>query len=198
MLQLMQARYTTKKYDATKKIDASLLEQLQQIVHLTPSSINSQPWKFHFVSNEAVKAQLAEASYFNAEKVLHCDSVVVFSVFEDLDLFEAQIKTHLPEGAVNYYLNFIKPLPVPEIKAWMSKQVYIALGVFLTACAELGIDATPMEGIEPLKYDSILNQNGHTSLVAVAIGYRDEEDTNQPDRKPKSRVGIEQIVEVVK
>jgi nitroreductase/dihydropteridine reductase len=28
------------------------------------------------------------------------------------------------------------------------------LGVLLSACADMGIDSTPMEGIEPEKYDA--------------------------------------------
>jgi nitroreductase/dihydropteridine reductase len=39
------------------------------------------------------------------------------------------------------------------------------LGVFLSACAEMAIDATPMEGIEPDKYDEILNQSDYASIV---------------------------------
>ena len=44
------------------------------------------------------------------------------------------------------------------------------------------IDATPMEGIEPINYDKILNQTDYTLIVAVAIGYRDIEDFNQPSK----------------
>ena len=54
-----------------------------------------------------------------------------------------------------------------------------------------------MEGIEIDKYDAILNQESYTALVAVAIGYRDQEDANQPDRKPKSRLPIDQIIETI-
>ena len=193
----MKERYTTKKYDASKKINFNIIEELKQILHLAPSSINSQPWKFHFVSDEKIKNELAKVSYFNTEKVINCDTVVVFNVYNDITLFEEQIKKHLPEGAFNYYLTYIKPLPEAEIKAWMSKQVYLALGVFLIACAQLQIDATPMEGIEIDKYDAILNQENYTALVAVAIGYRDQEDANQPDRKPKSRLPIDQIIETI-
>ena len=146
---------------------------------------------------QKIKNELAKVSYFNAEKIINCDTVVVFNVYNDITLFEEQIKKHLPEGAFNYYLTYIKPLPEAEIKAWMSKQVYLALGVFLIACAQLQIDATPMEGIEIDKYDAILNQQSYTALVAVAIGYRDQEDANQPDRKPKSRLPIDQIIETI-
>ncbi|CAM1348576.1 nitroreductase family protein [Tenacibaculum ascidiaceicola] len=194
---LMQQRYTTKKYNASKKIESEKIKELQQVLQLSPSSINSQPWKFIFVSDADTKQQLSEVSWLNTNKVLESDTVVVFNRINDITLFEKQIEKELPEGAVNYYKEFIKPKPEEEIKAWFDKQVYLALGVFLSACAEMGIDATPMEGIEPENYDKILNNEGYNTLVAVAIGYRDEEDSNQPDRKPKSRLALDKVIETI-
>lgn len=194
---LMQQRYTTKKYNASKKIESEKFKELQQVLQLSPSSINSQPWKFIFVSDADTKQQLSEVSWLNTSKVLESDTVVVFNRINDITLFEKQIEKELPEGAVNYYKEFIKPKPEEEIKAWFDKQVYLALGIFLSACAEMEIDATPMEGIEPENYDKILNNEGYNTLVAVAIGYRDEEDSNQPDRKPKSRLALDKVIETI-
>ncbi|MDO6674529.1 nitroreductase family protein [Tenacibaculum sp. 1_MG-2023] len=193
----MQQRYTTKKYNASKKIESKKIKELQQVLQLSPSSINSQPWKFTFVSDADTKQRLSEVSWLNTSKVLESDTVVVFNRINDIELFEKQIEEELPEGAVGYYKEFIKPKPEEEIKAWFDRQVYLALGVFLSACAEMGIDATPMEGIEPENYDKILNNEGYATLVAVAIGYRDNEDFNQPDRKPKSRLVFNKVIKTI-
>lgn len=193
----MQQRYTTKKYNALKKIESEKIKELQQVLQLSPSSINSQPWKFTFVSDTDTKEQLSKVSWLNTNKVIESDTIVVFNRINDIDLFEKQIEEELPEGAVGYYKEFIKPKPEEEIKAWFNRQVYLALGVFLSACAEMGIDATPMEGIEPENYDKILNNKDYATVVAVAIGYRDEEDFNQPDRKPKSRLAFNKVIETV-
>ncbi|MHC9088076.1 nitroreductase family protein [Tenacibaculum sp. IMCC1] len=193
----MQQRYTTKKYNASKKIESEKIKELQQVLQLSPSSINSQPWKFTFVSDTDTKEQLSKVSWLNISKVIESDTIVVFNRINDIDLFEKQIEEELPEGAVGYYKEFIKPKPEEEIKAWFNRQVYLALGVFLSACAEMGIDATPMEGIEPENYDKILNNKDYATVVAVAIGYRDEEDFNQPDRKPKSRLAFNKVIETV-
>ncbi|MCO7186679.1 nitroreductase family protein [Tenacibaculum sp. XPcli2-G] len=193
----MQQRYTTKKYNASKKIESEKIKELQQVLQLSPSSINSQPWKFTFVSDTDTKEQLSKVSWLNTSKVIESDTIVVFNRINDIDLFEKQIEEELPEGAVGYYKEFIKPKPEEEIKAWFNRQVYLALGVFLSACAEMRIDATPMEGIEPENYDKILNNKDYATVVAVAIGYRDEEDFNQPDRKPKSRLAFNKVIETV-
>ena len=191
----IQERYTTKMYDPSKKIEPSKIEDLKAILQLSPSSINSQPWKFSFVRDITLKNELAKASFFNAKKIEDCDTVVVFSRIDSIPLFEKQITENLPEGAVGYYNQFIKEQPEQTTKAWFDKQVYLALGMFLSACASMKIDATPMEGIEPEKYKTILGLENYHALVAVAIGHRDNEDANQPEKKPKSRLPLNEVIQ---
>ncbi|QNM86562.1 nitroreductase family protein [Polaribacter pectinis] len=196
-LNAMQERYTTKKYDNTQKIASEKIEELKEILLLSPSSINSQPWKFTFVSDITTKKKFAEASFFNASKIEECDTLVIFSRIDSVEKFEKQIAETLPEGAVGYYNGFLKPLPEEEIKSWFANQMYLALGVFLSACAAMGIDATPMEGIEPEKYNAILGDENYHSLVGVCIGYRDESDGNMPSKNPKSRRPINEVVKSI-
>ncbi|WP_452598834.1 NAD(P)H-dependent oxidoreductase [Pontimicrobium sp. MEBiC01747] len=196
-IELMNKRYTTKKYNNVKKITEADKKALKETLRLSPSSINSQPWKFTFVSDKDIRYKLSEVSWLNKGKVQDCDTVVVFNRINDLALFEEQIERELPKGAVDYYKEFIKPMPEAQIKAWFDRQVYLALGIFLSACAEMGIDSTPMEGIEPENYNKILKNKNYTTIVAVAIGYRDEEDSNQPHKKAKSRIDIDKIIETI-
>jgi len=193
----MQWRYTTKKYNPSKKIKVTQLEELKEVLRLTPSSINSQPWRFTFVSDTTTKNKLAEASFFNAQKIIDSDTLIVFSRVNNLEVFEKEIEEILPKVAVGYYDQFIKTKPEAEIKAWFDKQVYLALGVLLSACAEMKIDSTPMEGIEPEKYNEILGLKNYTSLVGVAIGFRDKDDTNQVDNSPKSRKLLSKVVQSI-
>lgn len=193
-LDLANNRYTTKKYNSDEKIPAEKIRQLKEILRLSPSSINSQPWKFSFVSDEKTKSELAEASYWNAEKINQASHLVVFSALDDIDQFEKQIHEHLPEGSVNYYNQFVKPKGETEIKNWFRHQVYLSLGFFLSACAGMEIDSTPMEGIQNEEYDKILKLNGYKTLFSVAIGYRNPEDANQPSIHPKSRLAFETVI----
>lgn len=190
-LHLAKSRYTTKKYNHEKQLSAEQIAELKEILRLSPSSINSQPWKFIFISDPATKNRLAEVSYFNEPKIKDASHLVVFTVLDSVTQFEEQIQQNLPEGSVAYYNQHLKPLTDAEIKAWMGHQVYLSLGFFLSACAASGIDSTPMEGIRKEEYDQILELNGYKTLFAVALGYRSEEDANQPSRKPKSRLNPE-------
>ncbi|MCP9763567.1 nitroreductase family protein [Lacihabitans soyangensis] len=196
-LDIAQNRYTTKSYDPSRIIPAEKIEQLKEILRLSPSSINSQPWKFFVVSDKVIKSKLASVSYFNEPKINDASHLVVFSVIGSVEKFEEQIQQNLPEGAVAYYNNFVKPMAEAEIKAWMRQQVYLSIGFFLAACASLGIDSTPMEGIKPEEYDKILGSGDYTSLVAVALGYRNVEDKNQPSLKAKSRLEPEKVLQSI-
>ncbi|MEO9954341.1 nitroreductase family protein [Nonlabens sp.] len=193
-LESMQWRYSTKRYNSSKKVAVDKMEELKEILRLSPSSINSQPWNFTFVNDADLKDKLAEASYFNEHKIKDCDTLVVFNRVDNLEFFEEQIENSLPDGSVEYYKDVLKPLPKKDITAWFDKQVYLSIGVLLSACAQMKIDATPMEGIDAVKYNEILGHEDYHSVVAVAVGYRDEDDSNQVDRNPKSRLPIEKVV----
>ncbi|TWI18848.1 nitroreductase family protein [Sphingobacterium siyangense] len=170
---------------------------MKEILRLSPSSINSQPWNCYFVADEKTKQALASVSFFNEQKINEASHLVVFSVIDDILLFEKQITENLPEGSVIYYKNMVKPLPEAAIKSWLQHQVYLSLGFFLSACASLEIDSTPMEGIKTEEYDKILKLEGYKTLFAVAIGYRNPEDSNQPSVKPKLRLALEKVVKSI-
>ena len=197
-LELAQQRYTTKKYNPTQKITNEEIETLKQILQLSPSSINSQPWHFTFVADQEQKSKLAAVSYFNEERINQASHLVVFSVIDDIALFEKQIEQNLPQGAINYYKQFMQPQAERNIKSWLQHQVYLSLGFFLSACAAMHIDSTPMEGILGAEYDNLLADADYTALFAVAIGYRDPEDSNQLHLRPKSRLPLEDVVKEFK
>jgi nitroreductase/dihydropteridine reductase len=196
-LDLTKKRYTTKRYNSTGKIPADKIADLQEILRLSPSSINSQPWQFIFVSNDAVKSELAEASYFNKQKINEASHLVIFSVIDDVQLFEEELLQYLPDGSRGYYNQFIKPLSESEIKSWLKHQIYLSLGFFLSACVSLDIDSTPMEGIQSDKYQEILGLKHYKPLFSVAIGYRNSSDPNQPSIKPKSRLPLEHVIQSI-
>ena len=194
---IAEKRYTTKKFDASKKISKDKIEDLKHILKLSPSSINSQPWLFTFISHSETKNALADASFFNAPKIKNASHLVVFSVQDNLEQFERHVEDNLAEGSVNYYKQFVKEQPAEKTINWLTQQVYITLGFFLAACAAMEIDSTPMEGIEPEKYKDILKIKDHKVLFSVAIGYRDIEDGNQPELVGKSRLSTEKVIQSI-
>lgn len=194
ILHILHNRYATKQYDSSKIISQTDIATLQEVLQYSPSSINSQPWQFKFVSDKDTKQKLATVSYHNTEKILQASHIVVFYAMNNVAAFEADIATRLPEPAVAYYNTHLKPLHEAEIQAWFTHQVYVALGVFLTAAASMNIDSTPMEGIQCSAYDQIIPIENYKTVFAVALGYRDKDDFNQPSVRKKVRRSLKDLI----
>lgn len=88
----------------------------------------------------------------------------------------------LPQGSLKGYqdmmLGSIRGKSDFELGEWNARQVYIALGQLMAAAACLRVDACPLEGLDPLKYDEILGLKGtgYRTIVACALGFRSSED----------------------
>ncbi len=197
ILELIQKRYTAKKYKAEKVIPQEKIEDLKEILRLTPSSINIQPWKFTFVQNPEIKAKLASVSMHNEEKINQAQLLIIFSVANDLDAFQKIVDNELPQARRDWYNQIKANMPEADLKIWLAKQVYIALGFGLTACIALGLDSTSMEGIESDKYMDILNMSAFKPLFAMAVGYASKEDANRLEVTAKSRRLLENVIETI-
>ena len=193
-LEIAQKRYATKAY-RNEKISEAKIKELAEILRLAPSSVNSQPWKFVIIGNEALKADLAAHSFFNEQKIREASHLVVFLAYDDTAAFETYFKANQPQPVVDYYQS-VKAGDDERAKAWFQKQVYLATGFFVAACGTEGIDATPMEGIDTAYYTEKLQVKGCKAVLAVAVGYHSEADVNHPSKTPKKRLPLEEVVKI--
>ena len=206
LLKAQAWRYATKKFDSARKISADTWAALEQALILSPSSYGLQPWKFIVVSDPALKAKLRPASW-NQAQVEDCSHFVVFLAKDtiaeaDLDHFlarTAEVRGQTVEALAGYkgYMmgDLVKGPRSAVIAEWAARQVYIALGNFMTSAALLGVDTCPMEGLEPAKYDEILGLAGtgfHT-VVACPAGYRAAEDKYAS--APKVRYSAAELID---
>jgi nitroreductase len=122
--------------------------------------------------------------------VVDCSHYVVFTArteMKDADVAKLIQRTsevrRIPSEKLGFYRDMILKDVVngPRGKTaheWAARQCYIALGNAMTCAAVLGVDTCPMEGIEPLEYDSILglDGSGYKTVMACAFGYRSVDD----------------------
>jgi nitroreductase len=189
ILQQLQWRYATKKFDPTKKIPESLWQVLEQSLILSPSSFGLQPWKFFVVTNPEIRQQLFAHSW-GQKKVVDASHLLVLAINKNID--DAEVNRYIArmaevrnnsvenlEGLANTMKGFLTNFSAAETDNWAAKQVYIALGVYLTCAAMLGIDTCPMEGFISAEYDRILglSERGYASVVICPTGYRADDDT---------------------
>ncbi len=189
LLERLNWRYATKKFDSTKTIAADVWAALEESLVLTPSSYGLQPWKFLVVTSPDLKAKLQPLSW-NQAQVSECSHYVVFTIKKNLtaehvDHFvarTAEVRQAEPESLAGYRKVMVSDVIYGarslSVNEWATRQTYIALGNFMTCAALLGVDACPMEGIEPANYDKVLGlpEKGYATVVACAAGYRAEDD----------------------
>lgn len=211
--QLAKRRYTTKAYDDSRRIGEADLAQLQTLLQLAPSSVNSQPWHFIFAGSSEAKVRIAQAGahdqyVYNGPKIIRASHLVILCVRTDLS--EAHLAAVLEQeaadgrfpdevakqtgGQVRAGYVALHKETLQDLPHWMEKQVYIALGSLLLGAATLGIDATAMEGLDFAAIDAELGlaEQGLRSLVAVSLGYHSDEDFNAG--LPKSRLPKQQVI----
>ncbi|QEG22659.1 oxygen-insensitive NAD(P)H nitroreductase [Mariniblastus fucicola] len=207
-------RYTAKAYDREKKISPENISKVKELLRFSPSSTNAQPWHFILASSEEGKDRIANSTDdlypFNSPSIRNASHVVVFAsrlaIEEDFLLRVLQqedrdgrfaadpsfkMKMH---GGRKMFVNLHKQ-DYKDVQHWIDKQVYLNIGQFLLGVATLGIDATPMEGIDVKVLDEELGlrEKGYSSLVVVTLGYHDpEEDYNA--NLPKSRLPYAEIL----
>ena len=201
LLSTLRTRYATKVFDASREVPADTLAALEQSLVLSPSSFGLQPWKFLVIRDRALREKLLPHSWHQAQ-VVDCSHLVVFARRDktgaaDIERYVGEIAAARGvdvsslAGYKDKMSGFV--LNHPDIADWARHQVYIALGQFLASCALLGVDACPMEGLIPAKYDEILGLagTGYSTVVACPIGYRSADDKYAAlakVRKPASAV----------
>ncbi|HLP53511.1 MAG TPA: NAD(P)H-dependent oxidoreductase [Fluviicola sp.] len=205
IIEQLRWRYATQQYDAMKKISEANLWVLKESIRLAPSSYGLQPYKVIVVESPGLREQLFRKSYGQAQ-VKDASHYFVFAVQNTLESpyidayidLVASTRAQEPqqlEGFARSMKSTTAGMTAEEQFDWNSKQAYIGLGNLLTTAALLHIDATPMEGFDSRAYNEILQLKDHTAVLAVALGYRSDEDAYQ--FKAKVRKESEHFFETV-
>jgi nitroreductase len=192
-------RYATKKFDTSKQVSNDDLEKLKEAIQLSVSSYGLQLYKVLIIKDIEIRKKLKPVSW-NQSQITDASHLFVFcnytNVTDDaIDYFIKQTAEtrNIDLEQLNGYSDFIKSKLAEkseeEKTSWLKSQTYLALGNLLNACAELKIDACPMEGFEPEAYNKILGleKQGLNAAVIAPIGYRHPEDHTigqQKVRKP--------------
>ncbi|CAN5363477.1 NAD(P)H-dependent oxidoreductase [soil metagenome] len=208
VIEQLKWRYAVKAFDPSKKIPTATWRKLEEATVLAPSSFGFQPWKFIVVENPEVRKQLLEHSYAQT-KVVEASHLIVFAARTELTDADADRLIHRTaevNGVTAASLDGFRKMLTGSISRqspaqqseYAAQQTFIALGVFLASAALLGIDACPMGGFDPAKYDEILGlgAQGYRSVVIATAGYRAADDKYA--HAPKVRFLHDEVVEHVK
>jgi len=198
-------RYATKRFDPTKTIPADTWHALEESLRLAPSSFGLQPWHFVVVTNPGLRKEL-QAHSWNQPQIVEASHLIVIASLQSvedqtIDTFlnaTAQTRNQNPADLAGYrqmIAGFVAHLREAKgIEAWTARHAYLPLGFLLASAAVLGIDACPLEGIDPAQYNKLLGLEGtpYSTRVACALGYRASTDAYA--NAPKVRFSRDTVI----
>ncbi|WP_425075725.1 NAD(P)H-dependent oxidoreductase [Psychroserpens sp. S379A] len=193
-------RYATKKFDSDKSLSPEKINIIKEAFNLTATSYGLQTISLVVVSDKDKREQLVEHSYHQRQvadashllviciqdDILDADVEGLFNTISELRQTPASILEPYREDLKVMMQNMTKT----ERQEWSIKQAYIALGNLMTVCAFEHIDACPMEGFIPSKYDELLHLKDYNlrSVLLLPIGYRAEDDKFATFQKVRKQV----------
>lgn len=187
-IEALKWRYATKKFKADELLPSHKLEVLKEAFNLTATSYGLQPIKMLVIQNKELQKEMVQYSY-NQNQVATASHVLVICIEKRVDKDFIERYFNMVQKVRSTPQEILKPFQknligdfekkhIDEIAAWATNQAYLAMGTLLTVCATEGIDACPMEGFEPKKYDELLglDKMNLESVLALPVGYRAEDD----------------------
>jgi nitroreductase len=191
IIKALNWRYATKKFDPSKKVSEEDLNELLESARLAPSSYGLQPWKFVVVTNPDLRKKLREHAW-GQPQITDASHLIVLAARTDVD--EKYIKEYVAEiakqrsvpvesvkGYEDMMIGDLTQRPKDALLDWSKRQTYIALGFLLFAAALKRIDACPMEGFDPAKFDELLGlkKKNLTSVALCPVGYRADDPASK-------------------
>lgn len=172
-----------------RTIDTAILQRLYEIVKWAPTSMNTSPARFAFVTSQAAKERLRPAlAAGNVEKMMTAPLTVI--VARDPKFYE-QLPVLFPANpkALEMYRD------KPEWAAETAFRNSSMQGAYLILAARaLGLDCGPMSGFDNAKVDAeFFADSGYRSNFLINIGYAGENSTYP--RGP--RLSFEQAVQIL-
>ncbi|MFG1827357.1 nitroreductase family protein [Microbispora bryophytorum] len=192
-LDKLMSKHLTRAFDPSKTIPAETLQHLLTFLRSAPTSTNIQPNHFYVLATteakERLAANLGERFQDNSGKILNSSHTIILTTRADLPeshieevfdketadgRFPDQAKNALWQSMTRDFLN-LRIYRYKDLNHWMEKQTYLVLGMTMMAAAELGVEATPLEGFDPISVDAAfkIRETGHTTTVLLALGYPD-------------------------
>lgn len=187
-IERLKWRYAVKKFNNQKLLNKGQINILKEAFNLTATSYGLQPLKLLVISNKEIQKELVAHSW-NQPQILQASHLLVICIPKTYSKDEVEAYFNLVQKIRNTPIEIIKPFKEfltaeidkksqEELLSWNKNQAYLALGNLLTVCALEKIDACPMEGFIPEKYDEVLglSEKNLTSTLVLPVGFRADDD----------------------
>ncbi len=187
---VVKSRRSVRNYDSSRKISDSQLKELFELVKLSPSSYNLQPWEFVVVRDAANKKRL-RACAKNQRHVEEASAVVIVLGSTDpkprADGIAAdRMKKGLMDDAKRAsFFASVKRLSEDKEMArlWTVKSTSLAAMTLMLAAKSMGIDSCPLESFDAECIKREFNvPDSYEVVMLIALGWQSQQPPERPMR----------------
>ncbi|MFX3623840.1 MAG: nitroreductase family protein [Ectobacillus sp.] len=171
----IKSRHSIRQYTG-EPIPQEDLDHILELVRLSPSAWNLQPWRLHVVTDAKLKEQLQEAAYGQQQVTSAPVVIIVISDTEDMlatlpDTIHPGLPPERKQEEIAKLSSFFHNMGIEERAQWGLTQANIALGFLLIAAQGLGYSSVPMLGFDQEKVRELLRIPEHVKFAGmVPIG----------------------------
>lgn len=179
----LQWRYAVKKMNG-QAVPQEKVERILDAIQLSPSGIGLQPYSILVITDPELKKQILPIAH-NQQQMIDSSHLLVFAAWDNIteerveDFLQSNIDIRkVTMESLQRYRDILMGMTMREAEInynWAARQAYIAFGIAIAAAAAEGVDATPMEGFNPVALDELLELNklGLRSVTLLPLGTRD-------------------------
>ena len=170
----IETRRSIKSYDASHKMTEAEINQLISLTMLSPTAFNIQHWRFVLVEDAALRQQIQEVSW-NQAQVTEASALIVL-------VADVQAWTKQPERYWKDAPQAVQDFLVPAITQYYTgnpqaqrdeamRSCGMAAMTMMLAAKEMGYDTCPMDGFDFDAVAKLLNLPAdHIPTMFVTVG----------------------------
>ena len=189
-------RRSVKHFDPEHKLTPEEEKKLLEAAIQSPTSFNTQHWRFVIIRDPALRQQIR--SEFGNNQAQMTDASLLVIMTGDIKAWEKEPQRYwqnVPTEVANLLVNKIKPFH--EGREWLQRDeaqrsIGMAMQTLMLAAKAMGYDSCAMIGYDIDKVAELINlPDDHVMGPMLAIGKKVKEPWPKPGQVPLSELVIE-------
>jgi nitroreductase len=171
-IEAIRQRRAVKHFDPNHRFSAEELKSLLDVAIQTPSSFNIQHWRIVNVTDPALRAQLREAAYDQAQVT---DASLLFVICADIKAWEKDPQRYwfnAPKEAQDILVPWIHPFYNDKAQLQRDeamRSVGLMLQTLMIAAKAMGYDSCPMIGFDIDKVGQLIRLPADYAVGAMLV-----------------------------
>lgn len=191
----IRSRRAVKHYDENHRMTEEEVNEFLSLAMLSPTAFNIQNWRYVVVSDEALRAQIREVSWGQAQVT---DASLFIVLCADLKAWEKQPERYwknAPEEVQGFMIPAIDEYYRGKDQVQRDEAMRscgIAAQTLMLSAKALGYESCPMDGFDFEKVAELIQlPDDHVIAMFVAIGKGTKEAWPRPGQLPQEEVVIQ-------